>query len=136
MNNKKIYGVPLSVARRINEGLADSNILVIETVLARFDIKLQRKEWRERYGVNEDWHKLHKIGNPVDKGCGCMYCQAVHRYVSAKVSHHRLRRRLDDWDYMYRPYETPESLRQLRLLENEWPELRKIKENMRMLAGL
>lgn len=135
MSNKKIYGVPLVMALRIDKLVADCNILVIEEVLARMDKKMQQIEWRTFYGVNEDWHKHHKTGGLYDRGCGCIYCIAISRYVQTKVAAHRLKRRIDD-DYMYNPHDFPEQLKQLSQLEKEWPRLREIKEEVRKLVGL
>lgn len=136
MDNKKIYGVPLVVARKVEKIVAENNILVISEVLARMDNRMQQAEWREFYGVNEDWHKHHKISNQYSRGCGCLYCQVVQRYVATKISAHRLRKRIDDDYYVLRPTIDTAPLEHLKLLENEWPELRKRKELMRISAGL
>lgn len=132
---KKNNGAPLIVARLVDERLADNTLVLVE-VLGRMDIKMQQAEWRERYGVNEGWHQTHKTPGLYDKGCGCAYCLAVNYYTRVKVSAHRLQRRLDDFDYMCRPYDTSESFRHLQSLRTEWPRLRAIKEEMRKLAGL
>jgi hypothetical protein len=136
MQQKKVHGEPYAVTHRVETILADNPLQVLELVLERMEIKVQQIEWRQRYGVNEDWHRQHKIAGLYDKGCGCAYCLAVHRYVNVKVSAHRLQCRIDAYDYMCRAYETPESLHHLRRLEEEWPRLRQIKETMRLLAGL
>ena len=132
---KKIYGIPLSLARRINKEVDKSNSLVIANVLARIDAKMQQTEYRELNGVNEDWHKHHRIEGEHSKGCGCTYCIALHLYIKGKISAHRMRRRLDSYNYVSSPYEDL-GYNQLHELEKEWPELREKKENIRILAGL
>lgn len=136
MKQKETVSVPLVVTQRINEILANNPLIVLEEVLERMDLRMQQAEWRAYYGVNEDWHRQNKTCGLYDQGCGCAFCKALHRYVSTKVSAHRLQRRLDDYDYMCRPYEFTEPYRHLKLLSEEWPRLRAIKEQIRALTGL
>lgn len=133
---KKIYGVPLIVAQRVNKELEGSNDKVILLVLERMAIKAQQKEYREIYGVDEDWHARHKISGLYDRGCGCAYCQAVHRYVSTKITAHRTQRRLDRYDYMLHPHDNFLGFEQLKMLNKEWPKLREVSHQMKQLAGL
>ena len=83
----------------------------------------------EEYGVNEDWHKHHTITNRNQQGCGCIYCQALSKYVNTKMSAHRLRKRLDNWDYVYDSIKDAEATQQLAALEKEWPILKKSQES-------
>lgn len=132
--SKKIYGTPLVVAHRVRKAVEESNDRVIEIVLERIAVKSQQLEFREEYGVNEDWHK-HNSAGLHSRGCGCVYCETLHRYVSTKVSAHRLRRRIDNYDYMCRPYE-PTDYSKLKLLEQEWVRLRELKNQIKALTGL
>jgi hypothetical protein len=136
MQSTKIYGTPLIVARRVKEIVDNSNDVVICTVLERIAIKSQQSDFRIEYGVNEDWHRHHTIVGPIDRGCGCVYCETFHRYVSTKISAHRLRRRIDDYDYMCRPYEGHVDYQHLSLLGEEWVRLRKLKNQIKALTGL
>lgn len=133
MQTKRIFGTPMSVARRIESGITASNQRIIEIALERVHIKAQQKELRQQYGVDEDWHKHHTINSPNIRGCGCVYCVALARYVNTKVSAHRLRRRLDDW-YWQMP--APTDHRQLQELENEWPKLRAVKNQIKTELGM
>ena len=133
--SKKIYGTPLIVVHRIKKEVENSNDRVIELVLERIAMKAQQSEFRRDYGVNEDWHRLHTQTGPSDRGCGCFYCQTFHRYVSTKMSAHRLRRRIDNYDYMCRPYE-PTDYSHLRELEKEWVRLKALKNQIKALTGL
>jgi hypothetical protein len=134
--SENIYGLPLIVARKVQEEIDKSNHLVIEELFNRLAIKMQQIEFRIQYGVNEDWHAHHKISNQYDRGCGCIYCQAMHRYISTKISAHRLRRRIDDLNFMYNPYDTPQGLQHLQELEKEWPKLRAVSHQIRDMCGL
>lgn len=133
--SKKVYGIPLLVAQMVRENIENSNDKVIEIVLERIAVKAQQLENRREYGVNEDWHKHHTISGPYDKGCGCFYCQMFHRYVSTKISAHRLRRRIDNYDYMCRPYE-PTDYNKVKLLTEEWIRLQALKNQIKQLTGL
>jgi len=136
MQNKKIYGVPISVARRIKQGIDTSNDIVIQLALTNMHIKIQQKELREEYNVNEDWHKHFTISGPYVKGCGCVYCNALVRYVMTKISAHRLRKRIDNLDWCMQSYDIPQGIEQLRLLEKEWPQLRAVKNQIKAELGM
>ena len=133
--NKKIYGIPLIVAQKVREGVEKSNDKVIEIVLERIAIKAQQSDNRTEYGVNEDWHRQHTIVGPYDRGCGCLYCEAFHRYVRTKISAHRLRRMIDNCDYRCYPFD-PADYKQLRALEAEWVRLKTLKNQIKELTGL
>jgi hypothetical protein len=133
--NKKIFGVPLEVARRVNQLVNTSNDTIIELVLEHMAIKAQQLDYRQEIGVNEGWHQNHRIVGLYNRGCGCLYCNTVHLYISTKVSAHRLRRRIDDYDWC-RPAIDTQATQQLRLLEQEWPHLRELSHQIRDLAGL
>jgi len=134
--NKKVYGIPLIVSLRVKEIINNSNDVIIERVLEHIAIKAQQSDMRIEYGVNEDWHQHHTIEGMNDRGCGCLYCQTFHRYVNTKVSAHRLRRRIDDYDYMCRPYEGSTDYKTLSDLEKEWVRLRAFKNQIKQLTGL
>jgi hypothetical protein len=134
-SNKKIYGIPLIVAHRVNKIVNDSNDKIIELVLEHIAIKSQQSEFRIEYGVNEDWHRNHTPIGPYDRGCGCVYCETFHKYVSTKISAHRMRQRIDNYDYMCRPYE-PTDYKHLKLLREEWIRLRALKNQIKQLTGL
>jgi len=136
MQVRKIYGTPLTVAQMVDNIVDNSNDIVILTVLERLAVRAQQEEFRKNNGIKEDWHKNHKITGPYDRGCGCKYCQALHHYIATKMSAHRLRRRIDAYDYTCRPYENTMGYEQLKQLEKEWPKLRAIKEEIRLQAGL
>lgn len=133
--SKKIYGIPLIVAHRVKQAVDSSNDRVIEMVLERIATKAQQSEFRTEYGVNEDWHRQNIPTGAHDRGCGCFYCETFHRYVSTKMSAHRLRRRIDNYDYMCRPYE-PTDYSHLRALEEEWVRLKALKNQIKGLTGL
>lgn len=133
--NKRIYGIPLIVAHRVKQAVASSNDRVIEIVLERIATKARQSEIRVEYGVNEDWHRQNVPTGPHDRGCGCFYCETFHRYVSTKMSAHRLRRKIDNYDYMCRPYESMD-YSHLRALEEEWVRLKALKNQIKELTGL
>lgn len=128
--------IPIYMDAVIQEKLLESNCEVIAKVFERLAIKVQQSELRQSFGVNEDWHKLHKVMGLYDRGCGCYYCQAVHKYVTTKVKAHRLQRRLDSYDYMLRPYDTPEDSKTLKELNKEWRQLRDESHQIRDTLGL
>jgi hypothetical protein len=134
-SSKKIYGIPLSVAHRVKEEVDNSNDRVVLIVLERMAVKAQQLEYREEYGVNEDWHK-HYVPGLHSRGCGCLYCETLHRYVVTKVSAHRLGRRLDNYDYTCRPYDNPTGYTHLKQLNTEWVRLKKLKDQIKALTGL
>lgn len=134
--SKKIFGVPWIINQMVNEKVNDSNDEVIQIVLGRLAVKTQQSEFRKENGINEDWHKYHQIVGPHDRGCGCIYCTIFHRYVSTKMSAHRLRRRIDAYDYMCRPYDGPVDFKHLNSLEKEWRTLKAQKDQLKKLAGL
>jgi len=59
---------------------------------------------REKKGFNLSIHIRYKNNAGHTNGCGCPYCQSLHRYVEAKLFKHRLIRRYDNPDYGYGPY--------------------------------
>ena len=133
--NRKTYGTPLYVAQKVRQFVDSNPELVLEAVWNRFAERIQQEEFREQYGVNEDWHRHHRINGPHERGCGCAYCNALSRYIVTKVSAHRLQRILDNSDYMCRPYD-PTDYRHLKELQEEWVRLRDVKNQMKVNAGL
>lgn len=134
---KKIYGVPSFISRQVNKIVDESNDRVIELVLTRMLKRASQENYRESIGFNEDWHKNHKITGRYERGCGCLYCQLLHRYISTKISARQLRRRIDNsYDYMFHPFDNPEGLNHLNQLEKEWPRLKEQKNQIAVLAGI
>lgn len=125
----------MSVARRIEQEVIASNQLIISIALERMHIRTQQGDLRQKYHVNEDWHKRDTITGPRQQGCGCVYCVALARYVNTKISAHRLRKRMDDW-YWQMPQDGPMGLKQLHELEDEWPKLREAKNQIKAELGL
>lgn len=133
---KEPVAVPIALQTMVQELVNESNVLVLGEVLHRMSTKAHQSDLREVYGVNEDWHKLHKSPTLNTRGCGCAYCTAVHKYVIAKVSAHRQRRRMDSYDYIFHPYDSTEDYRLLKQLEVEWRELREVSHQIRDLLGM
>jgi hypothetical protein len=127
--------LPLILRSEIEKSLEEANVEILALVLEKRFIRENQSDLRKQLGVNEDWHKHHCIDGPSARGCGCAYCTLWHRYVSTKVSAHRLRRKIDD-DYMYNPYDNPASVKHLHELEKEWPELRQQKRKLAVELGL
>lgn len=128
--------MPLVVTRRVNELVNKSNIVILEILLEQQCVKLRQLELRETYGVNEDWHEHCKISNPIQQGCGCEYCKALSHYIQVKFMAHRLKKRLDNWDYVYDSVRDARATENLFALETEWPRLRAIKNQIKIELGL
>jgi len=135
MLTKEIFGTPMSVARRIEESINALNQVIISIALERMHIRAQQVDLRQKYHVNEDWHKHDSISGPQQQGCGCVYCVALARYLNTKVAAHRLRKRLDDW-YWQMPQDNSIDLKQLQSLEEEWPRLREAKNQIKAELGM
>lgn len=133
---KEPVAIPLAMDLAIQRMLVESNSDIIAEVMGRFAKREQQMELRIAFGVNEDWHNTHRIRGLYDRGCGCLYCQTVHKYVISKVQAHRLQRRIDSCDYMLRPYDSPDDFKNLRMMNKEWRRLREESHEIRDLLGI
>lgn len=131
-----IETMPLSVAQEVTRRADNQLQQVLSITLDKLSVLSQQAKAREEYGINEDWHRLHTITGPYAQGCGCVYCQALARYVQVKVLAHRVRSRLDRWDYVYDADEDKRATQQLEQLTEEWQKLRTAKNQIRLRAGL
>ena len=125
--------IPLAYKKKVDERIIKANHVIIELALAKFDDRIQLSLRRKMYHMDEEWHAHNKpIGR--DLGCGCDYCLALSRYVSAKIIEHRMRKRMDAW--YYEPFSQSDDQESLRMARIVWKNQKAIKDSIKLEVGL
>ena len=130
-----------TIKSEVDKKVNEKTPLLLAFLIKEFERREEIEIMRKRKGFNQFTHIRFKNNAGYTNGCGCPYCQSLHRYVDAKLVRHRMIRRFDNPDYEYGPYaavaETEKIFyNNLESTENKIQTLKAIKDSWKKKLGI